>query len=167
MFRPRFSIAGWISSIGLIVFFLLVAWISYVSEKSLYFLFVLAMILVFGFLVVALFFLAIYPTMRYEMRRDVLRLVCGPFKWDIPYSEIKEITKGNLKYHPSSTGWKLPGYTIGRVYYKNRGDVRMCATGMCKSITLIETYDTVYGVTPRDERKFVESLQDRMKENMQ
>jgi hypothetical protein len=163
VFRPRFSIAGWISSIGLIVFFVLVAWISCVSEKSLYFLFVLAMILVFGFLLVALFFLAIYPTMRYEMRRDVLRLVCGPFKWDIPYSEIKEITKGNLKYHPSSTGWKLPGYTIGKVYYSDRGDVRMCATGMCKSITLIETDDSLYGVTPRDERMFVDALREKMR----
>jgi hypothetical protein len=163
MFRPRFSIAGWISSIGLIALFLLLAWVSWVSEKNLYFLFVLAMILVCGFLLVALFFLAIYPTMRYEMRRDGLRLVCGPFKWNVPYSEIKEITKANLKYHPSSAGWKLPGYTIGRVYYKNRGDVRMCATGMCKSITLIETDDLLYGVTPRDEKTFVDALREKMK----
>ena len=161
VFKPRFSIAGWISSVGLIVFFLLVAWISCVSEKSLYFLFVLAMILVFSFLLVALFFLAIYPTMRYEMRRDGLRLVCGPFNWSIPYSEIKEITRSNLKYHPSSTGWKLPGYTIGRVYYKNRGDVRMCATGMCKNIILIETEDLLYGVTPTDEGRFFDSLRER------
>jgi len=167
VFKPRFSIAGWMSSVGLIAFFLLVAWISWVSEKNLYFLFVLAMILVSAFLLVALFFLVIYPTMRYEMRRDMLRLVCGPFNWSIPYSEIREITEANLKYHPSSAGWKLPGYAIGKVYYKDRGDVRMCATSMCKSITLIKTDDTLFGVTPKDKRKFVESLQDRMKENMQ
>lgn len=161
MFRPRFSIAGWISSIGLIVFFLLVAWISYVSEKSLYFLFVLAMILVSAFLLVALFFLVIYPTMRYEMKKDALRLVCGPFKWNVPYSEIKEITKANLKYHPSSAGWKLPGYTIGKVYYSDRGDVRMCATSMCKNIILIETEESRYGVTPKEEEAFMLSLKEK------
>ncbi|UCB53265.1 MAG: PH domain-containing protein [Candidatus Zixiibacteriota bacterium] len=151
------------SSVGLIVFFLLVAWISWVSEKSLYFLFVLAMILVSAFLLVALFFLVIYPTMRYEVRGDVLRLVCGPFNWSIPYSEIREITKANLKYHPSSTGWKLPGYAIGKVYYKDRGDVRMCATSMRKKVTLIKKTDgSLYGVTPRDEREFVDSLRNKM-----
>ena len=163
VFKPRFSIAGWISSLGLIILFLLLAWIIWFGEKGLYFLFVFAMILIFGFLLVALFFLAIYPTMRYEIRRDALHLVCGPFSWRIPYSEIKEITKANLKYHPSSTGWKLPGYTIGKVYYKDRGDVRMCATSMCKNITLIKTDKSLYGVTPRDEGAFINALKERMK----
>ena len=108
VFKPRFSITGWITSLGLIILFLLLSWVIWVGEKGLYFLFVFAMILVFGFLLVALFFLAIYPTMRYEMRENALRLVCGPFDWRIPYSEIKEIVKTNLKYYPTSTGWKLP-----------------------------------------------------------
>ena len=163
VFKPRFSITGWLTNLGLIILFLLLSWICWVGEKNLYFLFVFAMILVFGFLLVALFFLAIYPTMRYEIRRYALRLVCGPFNWSIPYSEIKEIAKTNLKYHPSSTGWKLPGYTIGKVYYKDRGDVRMCATSMCKNITLIKTDESLYGVTPRDEGIFVNSLKERMK----
>ena len=163
VFKPRFSITGWLTSLGLIILFLLVSWIAWVGEKGLYFLFVFAMVLVSGFLLVALFFLAIYPTMRYEMREDVLRLVCGPFNWRIPYSEIKEIEKTNLKYYPTSSGWKLPGYTIGKVYYKDRGDVRMCATSMCKNITLIKTDKSVYGVTPRDEKAFVNILKERMK----
>ncbi len=163
VFKPRFSIAGWVTSLGLIILFLLLAWIIWFGEKNLYFLFVFAMILVFGFLLVALFFLAIYPTMRYEIRSDALRLVCGPFDWRISYSEIKGITKTNLKYHPTSTGWKLPGYTIGKVYYADRGDVRMCVTSMCKNITLIKTDKSLYGVTPRDEKAFVDSLKGRMK----
>jgi hypothetical protein len=65
----------------------------------------------------SIFFLLIYPTMRYELRTDALWLICGPFHWKIPYSEIKEIIKTDLRYHPTSTGWKLPGYTIGKVYY--------------------------------------------------
>ena len=162
-FKPRFSITGWIASVGLIILLLVVSWLIWIGEKGLYFLFVIAMILISGFLLVALFFLAIYPTMRYEMRRDALRLICGPFSWRIPYSEIQEISKTNLKYHPSSTGWKLPGYTIGKVYYKDRGDVRMCATSMCKNITLIKTDDSLFGVTPRDEDAFINALKERMR----
>jgi hypothetical protein len=164
VFKPRFSIVGWLSSLGLIAIFSLVFWFCWVGEKSLYFLFVIAMILIAGFLLVALFFLAIYPTMRYEMRQKTLNLICGPFNWNTPYSEIKEISKTNLKYHPSSTGWKLPGYAIGRIYYADRGDVRMCSTSMCKDITLIKTQGPLYGITPRDEEKFIEALKERMKQ---
>jgi len=163
IFKPRFSIAGWISIVGLVILLLLVSWLILVGEKGLHFLFVIAMIMIFGFLLVAVFFLAIYPTIRYEMRTDALCLVCGPFNWRIPYSEITEIAKTNLKYHPTSTGWKLPGYTIGKVYYADRGDVRMCATRMCKDIILIKTAKSLYGVTPRDEKQFVDSLKERMK----
>ena len=163
VFKPRFSVSGWIASVGLIILLLFVSWLIWIGEKGLYFLFVIAMILISGFLLVALFFLAIYPTMRYEMRPHALHLVCGPFNWGIPYSEIKEITRIDLKYHPSSTGWKLPGYTIGKVYYKDRGNVRMCATRMCKNITLIKTDDSLFGVTPRDEDAFINALKERMR----
>lgn len=163
VFKPRFSIAGWASNVGLIAVFLLVFWICWVGEKGLYLLFVIAMILLLGFLLVALFFLAIYPTMRYEMRAQALRLVCGPLNWTVPYSGIKEISKTNLKYHASSSGWKLPGYTIGKVCYKDRGEVRMCATSMCKNIILIKTDDSLYGLTPREEEPFLNALKERMK----
>lgn len=147
---------------GLIIIFLCVFWICWVGEKGLFFLFAVAMILVLGFLLVALFFLAIYPTMRYKMGAHALRLVCGPFNWSIRYSEIKEIAKANLKYHPSSSGWKLPGYTIGKVYYKDWGEVKMCATSMCKNVILIKTDDSLYGLTPREEEAFLKALRERM-----
>lgn len=162
IFKPRFSGIGWIISTGMFVFSLWLCWKvllinrggSIVSVSS---------FLVAVFVLAALFFLIIYPTMRYEFRKETLWLKCGPFRWKIPYSEIKEIIKTNLKYHPTSTGWKLPGYTVGKVYYTDRGNVRMCATGMCRNIILIKTDKALFGVTPKDEERFIQVLKARTK----
>jgi hypothetical protein len=160
--RPRFSISGWLTSIALViilVFLLQLAIRTLHSGQSSFFgIFILSIIL--G---ASIFFLLIYPTMRYELRTDALWLICGPFHWKIPYSEIKEIIKTDLRYHPTSTGWKLPGYTIGKVYYADRGNVRMCATGMCKNIILIKTDEGLFGLTPRDETRFILSLKARLR----
>lgn len=100
--------------------------------------------------------------MRYEFKNEALWLRCGPFCYKIPYSEIEEIIKTNLQYHPTSMGWKLPGYTIGKIYYTDRGYVRMCATGLCKDIILIKTTKGFYGITPSNEEKFLETLRVRL-----
>lgn len=165
IFKPRFSILGWIISVGLIVLVLLLSWEAWGVEKKEHFLFVIVVgVLIILFLVDS-FFLAIYPTMRYEMRTDALCLVCGPFSWTIPYSEITGIEKTNLEYHLIFTliCWQLPGYAIGKCYYADRGRVRMCTTSMCKNITVIKTDKSLYGITPRDEETFINSLKERMK----
>jgi hypothetical protein len=165
VFKPRFSITGWIITVGLVILVLLFFWKAWGVEKKEHFLFPIVVgILVILFLV-DVFFLAIYPTMRYEIGTDALRLVCRPFSWTIPYPEIKEIVKTNLEYHLTFTliCWQWPGYTIGKGYYADRGRVRMCATSMCENITLIKTDKSLYGVTPRDEGAFVNALKERMK----
>ncbi len=89
------------------------------------------------FLIISLFFLAIFPSMKYVLTEDALILTCGPFKYIVPYDEITQIEKTSLSYHPSSSGWKLPGYTLFKIYYSDRGDIYMCATRMLKNILLI------------------------------
>ncbi len=147
---------------GIVLLFLWLCWRVLIINKREPMILV-GMVLVASFACVALFFLIIYPTMRYEFRKESLWLRCGPFCWEIPYSEIKEIVKTDLQYHPTSTGWKLPGYTIGKVYYADRGNIRMCATSMCKNIILIKTNKSIYGITPKDEEKFIQVLKERSK----
>ena len=55
----------------------------------------------------------------------------------------------------------MPGYAMGKVYYKHEGDVRVCATSMCTNIILIETEDSQYGVTPKEEEGFMLGLKEK------
>ena len=50
---------------------------------------------------------------------------------------------------------------MGKVYYKHEGDVRVCATSMCTNIILIETEDSQYGVTPKEEEGFMLGLKEK------
>jgi len=171
VFEPRFSMTGWIVSVGFAALGLGVSLLAWLPLKLMppserqsvpLLLPLIAIGISLAILLGALFFVSIYPTMRYELKEEGLWLRCGPFTSRIPYSEIKEIAKTNLKYHPTSTGWKLPGYAIGNVYYADRGYVRMCATSMCKNILLIKTDKSLYGVTPKDEERFVRSLKGKL-----
>lgn len=161
IFKPRFSIIGWIFSIALvlIMFYLFFLNIKSVEAGKTS---ILSPIIFGIFFIVTIFFLVIYPTMRYELKHDALWLRCGPFCYKIPYSEIKEIVKTELRYHLTSMGWKLPGYTIGKIYYTDRGYVYMCATGMCRDIILIKTSKGLFGITPSNEQRFLETLRARL-----
>lgn len=163
VFKPRFSWMGWIISIAMFLLFLWLSWkVLTMKRGGIFIVHVFTITTTIGFSLVTLFFLIIYPTMRYEFTKDALWLKCGPFRWKILYSEIREIVKTDLQYHFSSTGWKLPGYTIGKVYYADRGYVRMCATSMCKNILLIKTDKSLFGVTPKEETKFIQVLKGKL-----
>lgn len=113
---------------------------------------------VIGFVVVALFFASIYPTMKYIVRNGTIYLCCGPFRWQIPIKSVRSIVEKDLEYLPWSEGWKLPGYTLFRIRYGGIGTVRMCATAMTKRILLIQTDSDVWGITPEDTMSFVDAV---------
>ncbi len=124
-------------------------------------------LLVTSFLIISpsIFFILIYPTMRYELREDFLLLRCGPFKATVKYKNILIISKTNLKYDITSTGWKLPGYALFNIYYSDRGSVRMFATRLLKDILLIQTVDNkLFGITPKEEGDFLLKLKKRVEE---
>ncbi|GAB4329880.1 MAG: hypothetical protein Kow0037_05240 [Calditrichia bacterium] len=162
-FKPAPSLAGWISGISLVCILMASSLLVWPLAGQNIFLFLLSFLPLLVFLLVCLFFLIIFPTMRYILGEASLILKCGPFHWEIPYREIEEIEKANLAYHPSSTGWKLPGYTLFKVYFADRGEIRMCSTRMTKDILLIKTGNgDVFGITPENETEFVRKLQEKL-----
>jgi uncharacterized membrane protein YdbT with pleckstrin-like domain len=141
VFKPKYSVVGWIGMIFTpSLFFLLVKTFPLPKEGQISppaYIVLILLILIFLF---SIFFLLIYPTIRYEMKEDALYLKCGPFRYKILYSTISKIFSANLEmgfYH--GFGWKLPGFALGPVYYIDRGTVNMCATRMTKDILLIQT----------------------------
>jgi len=113
-------------------------------------------------IIVTTFFLIIYPTMKYELSDDELKLKCGPFKRKIPLSTIKNIYKKNLKPPISSTAWKMPGYGLFPIEYPDDKWITMYSRSIQKDILLIETSMKKYGITPADEDEFLEDLKERM-----
>jgi len=97
--------------------------------------------------------------MRYELRDDGLHLICGPFKEKINYKEIRRIFEKDLKYDISSTGWKIPGYALFKIFYKDLGWVKMYSTRVLKNILIIETFNgNLFGITPKEKNRFLLSL---------
>ncbi len=111
---------------------------------------------------ISFFFLIIYPTMRYTLTSNSLILQCGPFKDEIDFAEMKKFFETDLAYSITSTGFKLPGYTLFTVYYTDKGNVKMYSTSMLKNVILIETNNKKYGISPANEQEFVKLLNERI-----
>ncbi|MEW6686923.1 MAG: PH domain-containing protein [Candidatus Edwardsbacteria bacterium] len=167
IFKPQFSLTGWISSIiillisSLIVFAILKA-IPFIPKGiplHEHILFGVTFIMACCFLLASLGFLLIYPTMRYEVENGYLILRCGPFRSKISIKDCEIIGTHTLKYHPTSTGWKIPGYALFRVYYADAGYVKMYSTAMLRNILLIQTEKEIYGITPADEEGFIKEIE--------
>ncbi|MEW6686924.1 MAG: PH domain-containing protein [Candidatus Edwardsbacteria bacterium] len=159
IFKPKFSLVGWVLSIvpaiimGLLL--LRITEISLTSDRVAW----ASLILTSCILVAFVFFLLIYPTMRYEIENGYLTLRCGPFRSKISIKDCEIIGTHTLKYHPTSTGWKIPGYALFRVYYADAGYVRMYSTAMLRNILLIQTEKEIYGITPADEEGFIKEIE--------
>ncbi len=165
VFKPRFSIIGWVSNIffAVVLAAVLIIVLSMFKKGdtgSLIAL-IIEVVLLIPILIAALFFLAIYPTMRYIIENDTLALKCGPFKWIVSIQNIKSITEKDLKYLPYSEGWKLPGYALFKIRYGDVGAVKMCATALTKRILLIETDSELFGITPDNVDQFISALKQR------
>lgn len=109
----------------------------------------------------AAFILGLLWRMRYRFADADLVVSCGPYHWSIKYGEIMSAALTNLKYHPTSTGWKLPGLALFNVFYADRGTVRMCAASITRRILLIETPRGFFGITPEDPEAFLAEMERR------
>jgi hypothetical protein len=162
VFKPKFSLIGFLFPVGMIIFLLFMIWIisptfAQLPTHSL----ILLIGITGGICSAFLFALLILPTMRYELRNEALYLKCGPFVSKVSYSEIKRVIKTDLVFHPiASCRW--PGFALGDCYYGDRGTVRMYSTRMCSDIILIETVTRLYGISPRDEDLFITELKKRI-----
>lgn len=163
IFKPKPSIWGWLLPLLFIGFLIFVIWFKYPTlfiDRSLMIkhgLFVIPFSLLF------LIEIFIFAAMRYELHSNALYLKGWIFSYKIYYSDIKQITKTDLTFHPAAS-IRWPGYAFGDCYYADAGVVTMCARSMCKNIILIQTTTKLYGITPKDEEAFIENLKKRIEE---
>jgi len=164
IFRPKFSLSGFLFPVGMIGFMLLMTRVISPTFSQLPLHSLILFIAITGSICgVFLFTLLILPTIKYELKNDALYLKCGPFVSKISYSEIKRIIKTDLIFHPiASCRW--PGFALGDCYYADRGNVRMYSTRMCNDIILIETAARLYGITPKDEELFITELKRKIED---
>lgn len=167
IYRPRSSMGGLFNGSILLILLLLTIVIfrpviSNSSEGTGIIILILTGPIWAAFIIISFIFLVWYPTMRYELSKEKLVLKCGPFKSEIPLSSIKEIRKRDLKYHPSSTGWKFPGYCLFKIKYADEDWVRMYSRAMLKDIILIETEKEKFGITPADEEGFLKDIMEKI-----
>jgi hypothetical protein len=155
VFNPRKSVAGWLCSFAIVAVLATVMVFAIHNNRRGDRSARIAFGLVSVMIIPAIFFLSIFPTMKYVVRDDKVILSCGPFKWVIAIRSIRSIREKDLDYIPISEGWKLPGYTLFKIRYGGVGRVRMCATSMTKRILLIETDTDLWGITPAHVDSFV------------
>lgn len=158
IFRPRSSKVGWLSG-TLLIAILGLSLALIIGSAPVRGMLWIPTIGISALLCVALFFLGIYPTMTYVVGQGQLILRCGPFRWEIPARSIRSMVERDLKYMPTSEGWKLPGYTLFRIHYADVGTVRMCATALTKRILVVETDSEWWGVTPADVGSFIAAVE--------
>jgi hypothetical protein len=154
VFKPRTSPWGWLISItiaGTMGALAIITFRVYPRGDALGWIFSGLFI---AFTIAGVFFLSIFPTMKYSVGDGTVVLSCGPFKWLIPISNICRISEDDLQYLPWSQGWKLPGYALFSIEYGRIGIVRMCATSLTTRILLISTATEKWGITPADVDSF-------------
>lgn len=99
-----------------------------------------------------------YPELRYYLGSDELLLRFGPLMNDrIPLDSIRCIQRRNLRISPLSS-FRFPGLALFDVHYLGDGVMRMCSTSASKDILVIATDQRRYGITPADERAFLEAI---------
>jgi hypothetical protein len=119
---------------------------------------ILSVVIGLPFLLLAAFF----PTMRYELDADALILRYGPvLRYRITYDQIQGIQRRDLSV-PVWSSLRLPGLALFVVPYNDVGPVRMCATRAATDVLLIRTSGATYGLTPADERGFLDALMSRL-----
>jgi hypothetical protein len=102
-------------------------------------------------------------SLHYELRDDELILRCGPLMSDrIRLNEIISVTMHDKLRMSLLASFRFPGLALFDVDYADVNRVRMCATSASQRILLIETDRKRYGITPRDEVVFLDSLQKRI-----
>ena len=163
VFRPKRSL-GWLWALGFAMVVaaslaLVLALALFEPEEELP-AFVWAIILVID-LPLLVFFAAIaafFPAMRYEFDTAELVLSYGPIlRYRVPYTDVRTVRREDLRVQLwSSMRW--PGLALYKIPYKGLGTVRMCSTRVNHGVVLIETRNGLYGVSPEEEERFVDTL---------
>ncbi|GII42089.1 PH domain-containing protein [Planotetraspora phitsanulokensis] len=112
-----------------------------------------------GFVAAYLLALALcFPLMRYVVSETTLTAKYGPLlRYRIRLSDITSVTSSHLAQ--DSAALAMPGIALYGMRCAGLGRVRMCATRPSHNVLVIGTRDgTRYGVTPADDRAFLDAL---------
>lgn len=159
VFKPANSYGG-LFSLGITIFFIIIVtfiWHDSKDMASIITMVILGIIATFAFVMALLF-----PLVRYEIKGDKLLLSAGPISSKINISDIKNVEIKNLKYHPTSVGWKIPGYGLFRIYYTDDGWIRMYAHRSHKNIMVIKTSKENFGITPKEPEVFIDTIKKKL-----
>lgn len=105
----------------------------------------------------ALYLAVLFPTMRYDLMAEELRLRYGRMCWRVPLAAVRDVRTEDLGWTIWSS-WRFPGFALFNVPYAKLGNVRMCSTRSVRGVLLIETDDARYGISPADEEGFEVAL---------
>lgn len=98
-------------------------------------------------------------TLHYRLDRDGLVIACGTCSYIVPMEAIEEIIPGReLKVLQGFRGVGWPGYLRGRVYAEGLGLVLVHATEPLERQLVVVTDSLCYGISPRDEARFLEDF---------
>jgi len=165
IYKPRHSIGGYILYISVILVIIISFLLFYPAVFGPLDMNNLLILLFSGpiwlaIVIVGVLFLIWYPSMRYVLDNEKLCLKCGPRKKLIKIKEIKKIRKKNfLSYDSKSKRIQLPGYCVFRTKYSKEGWINMFSRSPRIDIVIIETKDEKYGVNPKDENSFINSIE--------
>lgn len=124
--------------------------------------FVITILLTVPIGIVFLVLAAYFPAMRYEINGMRLILTYGPLlRYEIELDQVRSIKRRDMGIGIVSS-FRFPGLALFSVPYPEVGSVKMCATAATNGILLIETVSAKYGITPANEKGFVEELQKRI-----
>lgn len=98
-------------------------------------------------------------TLHYWLDRNGLVIACGTVRYIVPMEAIEGIIPGSeLKVLQSFRGIGWPGYLRGQVYVEGLGLVLVHATEPLERQLVVVTDSLCYGISPRDEARFLEDF---------
>lgn len=175
IFYPKFSIWPYVILFGIEIFFLVMLiatlypfFTHHKLESHVGLILIIGALLIVVAMIIFGDLIVIYRTMKYEFREDGLHLMCGGYHDVIKYKDIEKWEKKNLVFNPLASK-RLPGFSLGNVYYSDEGLVKMYATSAGRNVLLIRTKVGKYGITPapEDYDRFIEELKRRVEEKQQ
>jgi len=115
-----------------------------------------------GVAAVAGYWAAALANLRYEIADGALIIIWGLTRQVIPLANIERLVRGRALGLPRVTGLELPGWPchIGRAVVLRLGEVLLYSTHRTPAdILYVVTPRQVYGISPADQRGFIQAIQ--------
>jgi len=115
-----------------------------------------------GVAAVAGYWAVALANLRYEIVDGALIIVWGLTRQVVPLANIERLVRGRALGLPRVTGLELPGWPchVGRAVVLRLGEVLLYSTHRTPAdILYVVTSQQVYGISPADQRGFIQAIQ--------